>query len=594
MPATDAVAAPEDKWPGPAPTAQVLLIWLDDPNPTDMRVAASAIALTRQGKFATAAEEVDCLTREGYRPRADCAPVVIKPPVDWQMDPFGDRNWRAQLNMLRLVDPFIRAHEQTREPRYLRQAFEYCLDWGRYHQDPKHLHPHAWVDMVVGTRSQRLSYLAERLRAKVFETTPAERALFALLLADHWKQLTSTGFLKYNNHTIVDLHGLMSLARSTLSTDAIGFAWESALGKRLDRLIASQFNARGVHLENSPSYQFVAKNMFRTLHRSGWYARTSPKLARTLERAASIETWMRLPDGRLVALGDTDGEAPLSGIEPLSCRPASSVAQIETINHSGYCFVRSVPAIEPAEWSFLGIKAGFEVITHRHQDDLSCVWSESGWDIVVDAGKYSYDNHPMRHYARSSRGHSVIEFEGRDFNSEPNHRTGHLTRAVVKFPWGVRVDAEWTHQPAGIQQRRSFFFSPGRWLIVRDEFTSNTAVSFIHRTLLAPEFDVALVRDKFMARHSSGKLLGIDTLSSVAVRKSVHKGKTEPAMEGWISRKYRQMQPSPTLALSGKASQATLIVALSLVEEGAIATEAGGTAIWRTPSLSLRIDGFDD
>lgn len=582
--------ATDERWPCAPPSLPALHESLLGTHAGAFLVAASAISLTRQGGLPTAAEEVELLLREGYRPRAKVPPVLIKPPVDWQMDPFVDRNWRAQLNMLRIVDPFIRAYEQTREARYLRQAFEYCLDWGKFHQNRKHPAPHAWVDMVVGVRSQRLSYLAERLRAGLFDASASERLRFARLLASHWKRLTAVGFFKYTNHTIVDLHGLMSLVRATILSESDATTWALAIGKQLDEVLARQFNPRGVHLENSPAYQFVAKNMFMALHKSNWYARTS-KLGETLARAAAIESWMRLPDGRLVALGDTDGEAPRDEELPaLAARTEGPVATIDSINHSGYCFVRSVPSDEPGRWSFLGIKAGFENNFHRHHDDLSYVWSEAGWDIVVDAGKYSYDAHPMRRYATSPRAHSVIEFEGRASNTEPGHRTGHLTRKIETYPWGVRVEAEWSHEPSRIRQRRTFYFSPGRWLIVRDDFEAERAIDFVHRTLVAPEFEVTLAHDAFTAIHRRGARLGIHFASSVALRRSLYQGQTEPSWEGWISRGYRDMQPASTLAMSGNASQGVVIAALSLVEHVTLETDTTGRTVWRAQDLNLVLD----
>jgi hypothetical protein len=577
-------------WPGTRPDAKALQLWLEDRAPLDSKVPASAIALTRQRGFATAADEVKQMDTEGYRPRESCAAVRIDLPANWCMDPLGDRNWRMQLNMLRLIDPFLRAYEQTGETHYLRRAFAICLDWGRFHRDTEHGNPFAWVDMAVGVRAQRLAYLTERLRAGIFETKPQERAAFARLLADHWKRLTANGFFKYTNHTIIDIHGLTALVRTTLPEAADRPAWEASIGRHLDRLIAIQFDEHGVHRENSPAYQFVARNMFRVLQRSKWYSHMSPTLEVTLKRAEAVEDWMRMPDGRRVAIGDTDGEAPLSTSTPLTCSPESPGRQTTSLNHSGYCFIRSSRTQPAGAWSFLGIKAGFDVNTHRHNDEMSFVWAESGWDIVVDAGKYSYDNDDMRAFARSARAHNVIEFDNRDSNTEESERTGHLIRQIHGEEWGARMAARWTHEPMGVSHRRVFYFAAGRWLVLRDDFVSLRTLPFVHRTHLAPEFTVRLDAGAFSARHSSGAVLAVHTWSSVPVEHSLHRGTVDPLMEGWISRRYRDKEPTPTLALRGRASAGTLIMALSLDTDARLAVTEDARALWTTANYEVPVE----
>lgn len=585
--------APCGDWPETRPDPKALQSWLETQAPPEFKVAATVIALTRQRGFATAADEVKQMDTEGYRPRENCAAVRIDLPADWCMDPLRDRNWRMQLNMLRLLDPFLRAYEQTSETSYLRRAFTICLDWGSFHRDASHGNPFAWADMAVGVRAQRLAYLAERLRAGLFETRNQERTAFARLLADHWKRLTAKGFFKYTNHTIIDIHGLTALVRATLPGAADRPAWEASIGRHLDHLLAIQFDEHGVHRENSPAYQFVARNMFRVLRRSKWYTNICPTLETTLERAQAVEDWMRMPDGRLVALGDTDGAAPAADNAPLSCLPESVGRKTSSLNHSGYCFVRSSPIGPAGAWSFLGIKAGFEANTHRHHDELSFVWAESGWDIVVDAGKYSYDLDDMRVFARSARGHSVIEFDNRDSNTKESERTGHLIRQVHREEWGARMAAQWTHEPMGVSHRRAFFFAPGRWLVLRDDFVSPRKLPFVHRTHLAPEFTVHLDASVFSARHSSGATLAVHTWSSIPVERSVHRGTVDPAMEGWVSRRYRHKEPAPALALRGQAAAGTLIMAMSLDADARLSVSDGARALWTTAHHEVPVEAHD-
>ena len=46
------------------------------------------------GDFMISSGDYAAQSRGGFQPRADVAPLKLKPPIDWDMDPFGDRNWR--------------------------------------------------------------------------------------------------------------------------------------------------------------------------------------------------------------------------------------------------------------------------------------------------------------------------------------------------------------------------------------------------------------------------------------------------------------------------------------------------------------------
>ena len=350
-------------------------------------IGANALRLTRPVRLASAADEARHLLDAGYAPRSNLAPFPISLPLDWSADPYHDRNWCVQLNMLRMLDPLIRAHEACEldaTSEWLRSALSISLDWHRHHIAERRQHAFAWIDMMTGVRTLRLAYLAQRMRRVAYASSSEMRAM-AELLHEHWRQLTAPGFFRFTNHTIWDLHGLTALVRLCLRDDSPEFAqWQQAIALRLDRLIDLQFDEHGIHRENSPQYHFVASNMFRTLHESGWYADAPNKLARILAQAGTQDHWMRFPDGRYVPIGDSDGSAPRRSAPLPSPASYARSDAVNTLNHSCYCFVRRVSTCRPTTWSMLAIKAGFDLPEHRHHDELSYVWSESGCDIVVD------------------------------------------------------------------------------------------------------------------------------------------------------------------------------------------------------------------
>jgi len=567
-------------------------------------IEAKALRLTRPIRLASAADEARHLLTAGYSPRPNLAPFPITLPLDWSADPHHDRNWRVQLNMLRMLDPLIRAHEQSDPDAasdWLRSALSISLDWHRYHIAEGRQHAHAWIDMMTGVRTLRLAYLAQRMCHIAGASSNEVRAM-AELLHEHWRQLTAPGFFRFTNHTIWDLHGLTALVRLCLRDDSPEFAqWQQAIALRLDRLIDLQFDEHGIHRENSPQYHFVASNMFRTLQESGWYADAPNKLARILSRAGAQDHWMRFPDGRYLPIGDSDGSAPRRPVRlpiPVSYEHTDA---INTLNHSCYCFVRRASTSRPTTWSMLAIKAGFDLPGHRHHDELSYVWSESGCDIVVDPGKFSYDLNERRDYALSSRAHNLIEFGGRNSNPHGTHRTGHIVTDCRRETWGTLVVARIQHRPLEVHHERRYHFAPGRWLVIVDEFQARRAIDFTHWTHLAPEFEVMVDGHAIAAHHTAGGQLDIAQWSNVPLRISVEKGQPAPRIQGWVSRKYGQLQPSPALGLSGRARSAIVVAALSLEPQGRLTqapvgsltwTCGGATVVLRLREASLTCSGF--
>lgn len=547
-------------------------------------IDAKALRLTRPVRLASAADEANYLLDAGYAPRPGLAPLPLSLPLDWSADPHHDRNWCVQLNMLRMLDPLIRAHEQSSDPDatsdWLKTALSISLDWHRHHIAERRQHAYAWIDMMTGVRTLRLAYLAQRMR-HIAGASSSEMRAMAELLHEHWRQLTAPGFFRFTNHTIWDLHGLTALVRLCLSDDHPEFAqWQRAIVLRLDRLVHLQFDEHGIHRENSPQYHFVASNMFRTLHESGWYADAPNKLAQMLAQAGAQDHWMRFPDGRYLPIGDSDGSAPRK-LAPLP-KPASYACAdvVDTLNHSCYCFVRRVNARRPTTWSMLAIKAGFDLPGHRHHDELSYVWSESGCDIVVDPGKFSYDLNQRREYALSSRAHNLIEFGRRNSNPHGRHGTGHVVTDCRREAWGTLVVARMRHRPLEVEHERRYHFAPGRWLVIVDEFRARRTVDFTHWTHLAPELEVTIDGHGIAARHAAGGQLDITQWSNVPLQVSVEKGQLAPRIQGWVSRKYRQLQPSPALGLSGRARSAAVVVALSLEPRGRLAQVSGGALTW--------------
>ena len=121
-------------WPTDAPSAADFRASISGDRHAPHHVPASALHLVRLPVGVGAPEAARRLLAEGYVVRPGVAPYPLALPIDWAADPHRDANWRVQLNMLRLVDPLIHAHEASGEAAPLAAALGFALDWHRFHE----------------------------------------------------------------------------------------------------------------------------------------------------------------------------------------------------------------------------------------------------------------------------------------------------------------------------------------------------------------------------------------------------------------------------------------------------------------------------
>jgi len=577
-------------WPAHGPDTSDFRAALRSDGDPQVRVSARAIRPLPLPRGVSAAAAVEQLRREGWRARPDLPPLPLAPPIDWAADPHRDDNWRVQLNMLRLLDPLIHAHEAGVDAQALPQALDHCLAWHEFHRDPRHLHDFAWLDMSTGLRALRAAYLAEQIRTGRLQADAPRQAALSAMLERHWQELVSPGFLRYTNHTVWDLHALEALVRIALSeADPRRAAWRQAIGRRIDHLVGQQFGPDGLHLENSPQYHFVASGMFRVLHATGWYRETAPALAATLARAARMDAWMRLPDGRPIPIGDSDGSAPSAAALP-GAALAGVDDRLESLNSGGYTIVRRTHPGQADRWSTLAVKAGLSPGGHLHHDLLSWLWSESGCDIVIDPGKYAYDSGPLRDYFQGNRAHNLIVFDARECDTEYTATARHVVGELQPRPWGVTAVARVHHHPVDVVHERRYHVAPGRWVVVADRFEATAPVAFEHLTHLAPEFSAAWHDGAYALQHRDGSALHSALHVSVPFEARVCSGVDGPAPQGWCSRGYRRAEPCPTLSVRGRTRAGCIVLALSLEPGVRLAPGADGGLHWTAGDAAVALE----
>jgi len=499
--------------------------------------------ITRDMLFLSARRSHGASQRHGFVFRKDSDPYRLKLPINWEMDPFGDRNWRFNLHALRMLDPALDKHIDTGNPKLLRFALRWIMDWRRAHLEG-HDSEFARHDMACGLRAARIAYVHEQARLGAFPVKRHEVAKLRRLLREHADQLSDRDFLSYNNHALFQIVGLYA-AGLALGGDQEHQARETARDF-LKQCLATWFTAEAVHKEHSPEYHaFIARELRRlppALH--------TPTLDALLNQADRITDSFVGFDGHLYEIGDTTARATARG--PGAGVPVT-LAGVKTdlldLHRSGYVLVRS-------QRESLITYAAAHSLVHKHADDLAFIWSDVNGPFFIDAGKYGYDKDERRRFFTSARAHNTVSLEGLLIGPEtleaPETGTGFTTLDCGPARGLILSGA--ADRPGLFRHERTLTFRPGQLIEIEDRVRT--------RTWRAAESVLNL--DGAVTLERTGKNTITATRGGTTVeiswtggRLTRYTGSTDPEY-GWRSRRYKQDAPCHALVLRRTRPQVRL------------------------------------
>ncbi len=486
------------------------------------------------------------------------------------------------MNSLEPLDTVISAHAATGDEAYLHFAVGVACDWAEHNPYRVSRNPFAWYDMAVGLRALKLAYLID---AAAREPDPDVRDLWALLCGawTHAIELAREDtFNRQTNHGLFQAAGLAALARA-LPELRDSQKWRAIAETRLRAQFQRQFSPHGVHLEHSPGYHLLITQLLTSMLECGLLE--DPCLFSLQKNAEDALAWMIAPDGRLPRIGDTDDvrvrRQALGRPEQLQSPELASVltegqrgsppkGTWRVFPDAGYAVFRDWRGAERAggdEGSYLMLAAGFHSATHKHADDLTFVWHESGIPFIVDAGRYGYYyDEPGRRYCESTCAHNTVEIDGRSTSTHPSDAFGSALTS-----WG-RADGLWFVRAAvdrdslGLRHERTLVYSPHRWLVVIDDLQAPRQHSYEQWFHFSPDLSAALTPEGATVEGDNGAALWVLPLpaqQTAALR--LVRGQRSPRLQGWTSGRHRELEPNWALgaALEGDAVVlATLLLRL--------------------------------
>jgi hypothetical protein len=229
---------------------------------------------------------------------------------------------------------------------------------------------------------------------------------------------------------------------------------------------------------------------------------------------------------------------------------------------------------------------------HKHADTFSFKWSDNGDRVLVDSGKWGYDEGPERSYVTGPRAHNVVELEGAAWR--PRRAPDQIPWIVAERPDNVAAfHASGRHAPGRwfdpIQERR-LILSPNRWLIVSDDVWSPWPRTAVQWFQLPPEAEVEERNGGFLIRFPWSEST-LQAFSLVPVEGlEARKGERGERWAGWYSPRYRQIVPSWQIGFrsGGFGHRFATVFRWAPPQEGipeaSAADPAGGNFCWQEGS----------
>lgn len=517
------------------------------------------------------------LERVGFYPplaRRDIPPVPFTLPFDWHADPLSDRNWMFQLQSWRMLDAYLNAlHNHDISGRELDHVLAIIRDWYRDNVVEGE-GAWSWYDMATGIRASKLAFISHAMEEMGgrFE----EIDIVDDLVSCHFEKLMDRKRLSSGDHGLFQLWGLKQLASAFPGHKHSGPAAEYAI-EAMIQLVKRQLGERGVHTEHSVEYHFFTHSRISSILDSPeWRIPEMVAIRQRLDEADSAKPWLVDVQGRLVPAGDSgNGRLKLSGLAALQEWPHERWGDVVGAVLDGYVVVRTAPNVAINNSSFVFCTATFNSRTHKHADCLSFIWQEKGEDILVDSGKYGYQNDRFREYFTSTRAHNTVEVNQSTSVCAKKDAYGSGVQMLAGGADGWKIECVAPHPTDGYTHNRVLIVRPGHELVVFDKVSPSRAKSKQNNEYTLwwhfPKQLTAKVEKNRVYVSGFAALPGVTVRhfsNASGVRVSQHYGEKEGGYQGWISTGYLKAEPAPAVGCTGYTSGDFIAVTVLRIGNG--------------------------
>lgn len=324
---------------------------------------------------------------------------------DWEVTKkkYG-HSYQLYIQALRVVSALLLEYEKTNQFNYLDKAKKIVESWMDY-AEGKTDSAMTWYDHPTANRAQILIHFLYHARNH-FEL---DASRYSKMLERHAKIMSDPSIYKYNNHSLMMDRALIIIGRILNKEQYV----QLGISRAVETFWYS-FSAKGIHLENSPSYHGMVVKIYDELedYLNQFDRSLGDVILQYLEKAKKYYSLIARPNYELPELGDSSGG-----------KVGTKVYE-NVFDYELGLVIMQYETPKPVYMTFI---SGMSGKTHKHSDDLSITLSYGDEDILVDAGRFNYSKSPVRSYVTSARAHSTLYMRGKQYHRENENR---FTRAI--------------------------------------------------------------------------------------------------------------------------------------------------------------------
>lgn len=286
--------------------------------------------------------------------------------------------------------------------------------WSRECRGKPSTVPLAWHDHASALRAIHLFRWTSSLFAAKCIETDIESNKKLILEHAHWLA-DSANYSMGNNHGFEQSWILLEIACDWQGVDELR-QYEELACRRLRWEVEEAFTSDGVHIENSPEYQYFMLKRLRQLHKfleARHMELIGLDCARLIKKSEHFLQSLVIPDGRFPLIGDTQNK-PKYRDDLIRYHKQNKGEGDRKVDYSssGYFIWRSSEREDSPGIHFI-MKCAHDSQYHRHDDDLMVHLVVDGDVVFGDSGLYMHDGKcAVREYMRSPYAHSTVFPDG--------------------------------------------------------------------------------------------------------------------------------------------------------------------------------------
>lgn len=526
--------------------------------------------------------------------------------IDWTFLPKDDPEFIYQMNRHRFWVCMGQAYAVTGDEKYPKAFVGQLLHWIRSNPITEETKRTTWRTIEAGIRGENwikaMGYMAESQAV-----TDEVWYEFLRALAMHGEYLAAGGrpFGEKSNWGVLENSGLYVIGKLMERCmegreQRLGTEYAALAIKGLMQQIRIQVMDDGVHWEQSPMYHNeVLKCLLEVLRVAKRYGEDLPEdFALLVKKMAYADRYWQKPDGTQPAGGDSDRTDIRDILTIAACQFRDPV-----LKSGGFCrmdyegiwdygmegarIYGKLPSRNPEErfcwmkdsgnwylrsgWGrkddYLHVRCGGLGGGHGHFDKMHLDLVVNGEDVLIDPGRFTYVDGPVRRQLKSALAHNTLTVDHEEYTEcLDSWGVSGLNPAVSGM--GVQKGAYTLIQcghlgyiQKGVYLNRRILALGTRIYVIVDEFYSGQTHTYQQQFHLAPQIKAALQQQE------GSNEIWLEGSSFQARMICLSEGVWAGLEEFPVSLRYNQMEPGEMAVFSRTAAGNGSLVTVILCDD---------------------------